>query len=251
MKKLVVANWKMNPKSLTEAVRECGAIARSARALKKVETVIAPPTPFLGFLLKTKGVTFGAQDISTERGIGAATGEVSGAILKQFGVRYVIVGHSERRTRGEAGPVIAAKVTAALREGLTPILCVGEQERDEDGAYFQELRTQIHESLDGVPKAQLKNVIVAYEPVWAVGVEAERADTPEETLETVLYIRKIISEISHGRVQNTPVLYGGSVLPANASAFLKHGGVAGLLVGRASLKPRLFAKILKSAQHIA
>lgn len=255
MKKfLIVANWKMNPKTVAEAVREADKIEKTARTLKKVETIIAPPLPFLGFLLQKqkKGVTVGAQDLSSDRGIGAATGEVSGAILKRFGVKYVLVGHSERRARGEDSETVAEKTAVALKEGVTPIVCVGEQERDDDGMYLQTLRKEIHESLARVPKTRAKDIVIAYEPIWAVGAQAKAADTPEDTLETVLFIKKCLAEVfDRTKAEHIPILYGGSVTPKNASAFLKGGGISGLLVGRASLTPSTFIKILTHAEDAA
>lgn len=251
MKKfLIVANWKMNPKTVAEAVREADKIEKSARKLKRVKTVIAPPLPFLGFLLGKKGIEVGAQDISPDRGIGAATGEVSGAILKRFGVRYVIVGHSERRARGEDNETVSEKTATALKEGVTPIVCVGEQKRDEEGKYLRELRDEIRKSLARVPKTRAKNIVIAYEPIWAVGAEAKAADNPEETLETVLFIKKCLSEVfDRTKADSIPILYGGSVTPKNAATFLERGGVKGLLVGRASLTPQTFIKILHHAEN--
>lgn len=252
VKKLFVANWKMHP----ETPREAKALAAKTKVLagryRKHAVVVCPPAVFLGLLADTssKSLHWGAQDVSLRRGAGAYTGEVSAAQVCYAGASYALIGHSERRAMGETDEMVNQKVKNALAARLKPIICVGETERDEGGQYLAPLERQIRGALAGLKKTDLKNVIIAYEPVWAVGQAAQKADTPEDFFHHAIFIRKTISDLFGKKVaMATPVLYGGSVNGKNAAGFLMEGQADGLLIGRASLKPEEFKKIIHAASH--
>ncbi len=244
----VVANWKMNPTTPREAKALAGAIKKTASSLKKVKTVLCPPSTFLSLLVPprpSKKVFFGGQDGLVEAS-GAHTGEISLAIIKNLGAEYCILGHSERRAKGETDKLIREKVQTALRLGLKPILCVGEDKRDAHGEYLNFLRRQIGNCLGDLKKGYYDDIIIAYEPVWAVGGGAQAADTPEGFLHNALFIRKVFASLAGNEVALAlPVLYGGSVNPKNAEAFLVEGRADGLLVGRESLVADHFKQILQ------
>ncbi len=229
MKKIIVANWKMNPLTEREAVR-------IARAEDKNNVVIVPPFPFLGAVRGVlKNASLGAQDAFFEEK-GAYTGEVSSAMLKKFGVRYAIVGHSERRRLGESDEMIAKKAKAGVDAGLKVILCVGEpmdirrRGRNAAGAFIRKQLSRVKRS---------KSLIVAYEPIWAIGT-GKNAD-PEEAA----YVADVIRKMLH-----VPVLYGGSTNSRNAKSFLEKKEITGLLVGGASIDPKEFKKMAVIARDI-
>lgn len=252
-KTLIVANWKMAPLSSKEASKIFTALRSVGVTLTKVETVVCPPVIYLEGLQKNaKGhrVVLGVQDCATEVER-RHTGEISPLMIKNMGARFVILGHSEVRARGESDETVAKKVALALKSGLRVILCVGEDERDEDGQYLRSLKEQIHGSLVGVPKSALGGLVIAYEPLWAIGEDAKTSDTPEALFETVIYIRKVISDLYKKDIaMKMPILYGGSVGDTNAEGFLRDGGVAGVLVGRASRDPQVFSAILRIAEEV-
>lgn len=247
---LVVANWKMNPETLEDAKKIFGATRVFVKSIKNTDIVICPPFPYINPLLKLdkpKNLFFGSQNISSESK-GSFTGEVSASMIKSLGANFVIVGHSERRLMGETGEIVKNKLDQVFNSNLTPILCIGEKERDRDGNYLQEIKNQIKEALFGLQKKYLVGLIIAYEPIWTIGKSYKDAMNPTDIHETVLLIRKIISEIFGRDIANSvKILYGGSVEPENAPEILKVGNVSGFLVGHASLIPEQFSKILKSA----
>ncbi|MBI2046015.1 MAG: triose-phosphate isomerase [Parcubacteria group bacterium] len=249
-KKTIIANWKMNPGTLAEAKKIFGSVKKTAQKLSHVETVVCPPFVYLHELWKGtsgKKCALGAQDIFWERA-GGFTGEVSSSMLSDALVQYVIVGHSERRALGETDDIVNKKIHRAVKDGFKTIVCVGEKERDAHARYFLFLEHEIKQSLAKVTRAVLKNIIIAYEPLWAIGKEAKRPATPHEFFEMLIFIRKILTDM-FGKKEAfaVPVLYGGSVDHRNAKEFLAVDGSAGLLVGRASLEPKLFQEILFSA----
>lgn len=233
MKKMIVANWKMNPRT------ERGAIAL-ARASDFPGVVVAPPFPFLESVKKVlRKASLGAQDVFFENPFpgGAYTGEVSAAMLKKLGVSYVIVGHSERRNLGETEAVVAKKVKAVLAEKMRVILCIGEHKQVRArgmGAVLSFIDGQLKRGLAGV--ASRRNVVVAYEPIWAIG--SGKNDRPEDTEMIARAIRE---------KWGVQVLYGGSVNSKNIFAFLKIGSIDGVLVGGASLKQAEFRKLVKKS----
>lgn len=249
-KKLVIGNWKMNPQSAAEAKKIFSAIAAKVEQFNKVTTVIAPPALYAGILPKKIGMTPCAQNLFWEEE-GAYTGELSGGMLAKAGFKYVIVGHSERRAMGETSEMANKKVKAALKAGLKPILCVGESTRDDSVGYHNFIKEEITKSLAGVKKTHLASVIIAYEPIWAIGKNATREATPAESHEMSIFIKKVLSDMFGAEAAKTVmIVYGGSVNSKNAESFLADGNVDGILVGRESLNPQKFIQILYSAQHL-
>lgn len=215
----------------------------------KVTAIVCPPAPMLSLVAKKfpkrSTLFLGAQDTFYEND-GAVTGGVSPKLLKDLKVSYVIVGHSERRALGETDKQVNKKLHACLHNKLSVIVCVGEHSRDAQGNYLQELKHQILETFAGVTEVQFKNILIAYEPIWAIGSTASRSATPDEAVEMSLYIKKILHEHMGIKQHNKiSVLYGGSVNGSNVRDFVEHDHIAGLLVGRAGVDakelPKLFA----------
>lgn len=247
---LVVANWKMSPETLEEIKKVFNGTRSVAKGLKNTDVVICPPFPFLHPLAKLncpKNVFLGVQNIFGELK-GAFTGEVSVGMVKNLGVKFCIIGHSERRAMGETNEVVRKKIQVAFDSGLIPILCIGEKERDKEGNHLGFIRNQIKECLTGLQKKHLVGIIIAYEPIWAIGKSYKEAMDPTDIHETVLFIKKIISEL-FGRdiADGCRILYGGSVEAENAGETIRIGNVDGFLVGHASLFPEQFSLILKAA----
>lgn len=248
--KVIVANWKMNPHSKKEAEIIFKNISNSIKNLKNVEVIVCPPFPYLYIKekIKNKKLKLGSQDVFSLQE-GPYTGEVSVKMLKNFGVEYVIIGHSERRMIGDTNDIVNKKILITLKSKINPIFCVGENVRDANGFYLSFIKEQIEEGLKGVIKSQIKNIIIAYEPVWAIGADAKREATPSEFLEIKIFIKKIISDIYDIKTASgLRIIYGGSVHPMNASIFIKEGGALGLLVGRDSLSPNKFSEIINLAK---
>jgi triosephosphate isomerase len=169
-------------------------------------------------------------------------------MLKAQGVSFAIVGHSERRAQGETDELVRAQLAAALAAGLTAILCVGETEREPDGSHWAQVANQIHRALHGITPVAGR-LIVAYEPVWAIGKSAAEAMRGEELEETAIFVRKIVSEaLGREAMARVPILYGGSVEPENAGALIREGGINGFLVGHASADIDSFIEILKACK---
>ncbi|HEY5588593.1 MAG TPA: triose-phosphate isomerase [Candidatus Paceibacterota bacterium] len=248
MNRIVVANWKMNPSSQKEAevlFKESYSLAKN---IKNTQIILCPPFPFLFISkkFKNKKVMLGSQNVSTEQE-GSYTGEVSPIMLKNMGVSHVIVGHSERRRLGETNKIVNEKILNILKYKLSPILCVGESSRDADGKFLSFVEEQIKSSLAGVSSAQVKNIIIAYEPIWAIGKNATREATKEEFMEMKIFIKKIISDIYNSKIAHSiNILYGGSVNPLNTKSFIQDGNADGLLVGRDSINPKKFGAILSA-----
>lgn len=242
---LIAANWKAYVGDLGKA-RTLVRIAKRLSRKTKNDIVLIPPAPLLGmFAGKNKSaVSFGAQDISSLTG-GAETGEVTAAAIKASGATYVIVGHSERRRAGDTPTVVAEKLTRALANGLIPVLCVGESERDGEGRYLSFVREQLTSALRPQDAKERKKVIVAYEPIWAIGKTATDAILVNDLAEMVLYIRKVLAELLPGKTSaRTFVLYGGSVEPGNIRDLAATSDVDGFLIGHASVDPRMFAALV-------
>lgn len=246
-KKLVIANWKMNPSTLKEATTLFSEIKKTSRKYS-INVVICTPYSFTGiFSDKVSGnVSLGAQNVFFEKQ-GAFTGEVSAKMLSSLRVSYVIVGHSERRKLGETNEQVSKKALQVLSEKMLPVICIGEKERDGDGAFFHMIKEQILESLEGVSKKNISKVIIAYEPLWAISTEGKGAMEPHQIHETVIFIKKVLSD-KYGKQDATKVkiLYGGSVDGENAREAVTLGGCDGVLVGKASLKIKTFEPILKA-----
>jgi triosephosphate isomerase (TIM) len=252
-KNIIIGNWKMNPVSLKEAEKLFSGVLKDVSDIKKTEIVICPPfiylSPLKAISYKLK-IGLGAQNAFWDN-VGAYTGEVSAEMLYNMGVRYVILGHSERRILGENNVDINKKIKFSLGAGLRPVLCVGETFRDENHSYFNLVKTQIEECLIGISKNSISKIIIAYEPVWAISTTADRKDaTPVDSREMVIFIRKIISDKFGPDASDTRIIYGGSVNEKDAPEFLKNGGVNGLLVGRASLNAKKFSEIIKICEAL-
>ncbi len=243
-KKLIVGNWKMNPVEVEDAKDIVSAVKRSAAKLKKAQVVVCPPFVYTSLFTKSKGTNFflGAQNANSETS-GSYTGEVSFSMLYQLGVRFVIVGHSERRKMGETDEVVNNKVKSVVNGGMTAIVCIGESNRDHNGDYLELIRKQIHIALTDVPKKLLPQVVIAYEPVWAIG--ATSAMSPRDLHEMYIYIKKVLNDMFSIASDDVRILYGGSVDSVNAEELMKEGNVSGFLIGRQSLAPKDFIEIMK------
>lgn len=242
MKNLIAGNWKMNPASQKEAKNIFDAIRDGVKGLR-AEVVICPPSVYLYASVFGEGVVaMGAQNVYFEEK-GAFTGEISVGMLKDLGVEYVIIGHSERRKYfGETDETVNKKIKKALEAGLKVIFCIGEtQEQHDKGEKFKVLENQIKLGLQDTTHYQLQatNLSIAYEPIWAIGTGNNCS--VEETKESVNFIRKLTPE-------NTRILYGGSVKSENSGAYIKDARANGLLVGGASLNAEEFVKIVRSAE---
>lgn len=244
MSKIIVANWKMNPSTLEEAKN---IISKTFEVKSKnVSVVVAPPSIFLIPLMqffKRKNILWGAQNTNSLKE-GAHTGEVSVSMIRKSGVSYVIAGHSERRATGESDIDVAEKVTAILKEKMIPILCIGEKDHDGAGDYLEILKNQLMNSLSGVPTTSLKSVVIAYEPIWAIGKEEKDAMNSRMLHETSIFIRKVLNDNFGKSAKGVKIIYGGAVSEENAYNLVHDGEVDGLLVGHHSLKPTDFKKIV-------
>lgn len=247
-KNIVIANWKMNPSSIKEAKDIFNFTKKTASTLKNTEVLIFPPSIYIESLIKLKkpkNLHVGCQDFHYEDK-GAFTGQISLAMLKDIGVRYVLVGHSEVR-RLDNNEVVSKKLGKAFDSGFYPVLCIGESMRDSEGSHLTFLKNQIKESIGNLQKKYLIGLAIAYEPVWAIGKSYKEAMDPTDIHETVLFIKKSVGEIFGRDVADSiRVLYGAAVEAPNARAIIDYGNVGGFIVGHASLKKDEFPEILKS-----
>ncbi|MGD8777989.1 MAG: triose-phosphate isomerase [Ignavibacteria bacterium] len=249
-KKVIAGNWKMN-NNLSQAVELiCGIKKELSEFEPQAGVIICPPYISLetaSELIKDTPIRLGAQNMYFEES-GAYTGEVSAEMLKSVGCEYVILGHSERRTIfKESDETINLKIKKALASELKPIFCIGEtlQER-EDNITKQVVERQVREGLKEISESDLQNIIIAYEPVWAIGTG--KTATPEQAQEVHEFIRNLIKELySDEAAQNLVIQYGGSVKPANAKELLSQSDIDGALVGGACLKADSFLDIIKSS----
>ena len=248
-KPLIAGNWKMNLNHLEAiALVQKIAFALPAKYFEKVDVTVIPPfTDIRSVQTVVDGdkllLTYGAQDLS-EHDSGAYTGEISGAFLAKLGCTFVVVGHSERRTmHGETDEVVLAKTKAALRHGLTPIVCVGEQlDVREAGDHVEYCTQQTSASLAGLSGDELSKVVIAYEPVWAIGTG--RVATPDDAQEVCRAIRGNIASVAGDEVaSHLRILYGGSVSSKNVAEIVGKPDIDGALVGGASLKADEFATL--------
>lgn len=246
---LVVGNWKMNPISITDAKKLASSLKIPAKKADHAEVVIAPPFLYLSEVSKLSAksqLAVAAQNVFYEIS-GAYTGEVSADMLTSVGVEYIIIGHSERRAMGETDDLIAKKLQATLKAKLQPILCVGEIKRDSHGNFFDGIAKQLRVALKDVPKSRAVHIVVAYEPIWAIGTG--KTATAEDVEEMRIYIHKVLAEIfGRNAAIKVRIIYGGSVKPDNARKLYIEGGVNGFLVGGASLKTDSFTSIINSTK---
>ena len=247
----MAGNWKMNLNHLEAiAVAQKLVYSLSDKDYDEVDVAILPPfTDIRSIQTLVDGdrlrLQYGAQDLSPE-GSGAFTGDISGGMLAKLGCTYVVIGHSERRAiHKESDELINKKIKAALANELTPIFCVGEElSIREAGTHVDHVVTQVKAGLTGFHKPELKKIVIAYEPIWAIGTG--KTATPEDAQEVCSAIRKTMSEIGSDEIaEKCRILYGGSVKSSNVVEIMKQPDVDGALVGGASLDPEEFARICK------
>lgn len=249
--KVVAGNWKMN-NDINSSVTLINEIKKELTSKNlNVQVIICPPFISLetaNVLIKDTTIKLGAQNMYYEPS-GAFTGEISPVMLKSVGCEYVILGHSERRTIFlESNQLINKKIQAAVKHSLKPIFCIGETlEEREKGITFNVVETQIREGLDGLSEVDLASLIIAYEPVWAIGTGKNA--TPEQAEEVHKFIRELIAKIYSKEFADKLIIqYGGSVKPENSKDLMLQPDIDGALVGGACLKADSFIKIIESAQ---
>jgi len=251
-KKIIAANWKMN-NTVAETESFLESFRLEVEDVTGVEIIIAPPFTALPKLSELLGgsqkIRLGAQNFYFEKS-GAYTGEISATMLRELFVKYVIVGHSERRAIfGETDAFINKKVLAAHASELKPILCVGETLKErEAGKEKHVLETQLRGGLAGVTPEQLLDTVIAYEPVWAIGTG--KTATSAQAQDAHAHTRAVIAELSdQATADKVRIQYGGSVKPSNARELLHQPDIDGALVGGASLEARSFAEIIKAGEE--
>lgn len=256
---VIIANWKMNPASPKGAGRLFDVVKKEFRAIKNTEIVICPPYVWLSNIetLKYRNICLGAQDCFWENE-GAFTGEVSPLMLKNAGCQYVIIGHSERRKYfQESDGIINKKLKIVLKNRLKPILCVGEEARDsltEDGKVINEMSLvvgeQIKNGLSGIPSARVNEIVIAYEPIWAIGTGIPCSS--DDAMKAALFIKKTLANLYNRSVaEKVRIVYGGSITSQNAADYIKEAGTDGLLVGGASLNASEFIKIVRNVKEVS
>jgi triosephosphate isomerase len=250
-KKILAANWKMNL-THSEAESYLQSFVTEIRDFSDVDVVIIPPFTAIPAALaaseRMQTIRIGAQNMHWEKS-GAFTGEISATMLRALYVRYVILGHSERRNLfGETDEIINRKVKAALDAGLRPIFCLGESLHERDSNQVETvLERQIRKGLEGVSPHDLTEVVLAYEPCWAIGTG--RTATPAEAEEAHAFIRSVLALLSdRATADRIRIQYGGSVKPDNVELLMRQKNIDGALVGGASLDPRSFAQIIRSTE---
>ena len=246
--KLVVGNWKMNGSRAANATLLTGILDGLADA--KAAAAVCVPAPYLyqcQDLLQGSALAWGAQDVSCQPS-GAYTGEVCAAMLQDFGCRYVIVGHSERRAyHGESNELVAKKTKALLEAGMTPIVCVGETlEQREAGQTMEIVNAQMEAVLEHIGADAVADIVVAYEPVWAIGTG--KTATPEMAQEVHAALREKLRACNAEAAENPLLLYGGSMKPDNAADLMAQPDIDGGLIGGAALKAADFLAIIHAAK---
>lgn len=246
---IIAGNWKMF-KTAAEAVAFVEAVKGKAE-VSGVESVICAPftaLPALVEAVKGTAIQVGAQNFHWEEN-GAYTGEISGAMLQDLGVKYVIIGHSERRAYfAETDDTVNKKTKAAFQYDLTPIVCVGEKlEEREAGRTKEVCKVQTDAALEGLTAEQAKQVVIAYEPIWAIGTG--KSSTAEDANEVIRYIREqVAAKFDEGTAQAIRIQYGGSVKPANVKEYMGQSDIDGALVGGASLEPDSYIQLVEGAR---
>jgi len=251
-KKIVAANWKMNM-TQAEAARFIESMLLDLDEITDVEVVIVPPFTAIAKVMEALGraqnIKMGAQNMYWEKN-GPFTGEISGPLLRDLFVHYVVLGHSERRTLfGETDEIVNRKVRAAHEATLRPIVCIGETlEQRDKGNVEKILAIQMRGSLAGLSPKELQETVIAYEPVWAIGTG--RNATPDQAQEAHAFVRHILGEVADdATAERVRIQYGGSVKPENARELMSQPDIDGALVGGASLDPRSFVQIVKAARE--
>lgn len=236
----------MHPSTEAEAKRLFADIKKGALKMKGADIVVCPSFVHLREakqVLNKSRVALGAQDIFWEES-GAYTGEISPSMLRDLGVKFAIIGHSERRALCETDEMVNRKIKTALKHKIVPVICVGERERDTHGYYLAAVKRQVEHAFVGIAGTMIKNTVIAYEPVWAVGNKNFETPTPHDAVEMTIFIRKTLAD-KYGakKVSDIRIIYGGSANPKNAGDFLREKEITGLLVGRESLKVKDFLAI--------
>ncbi|MEK7542216.1 MAG: triose-phosphate isomerase [Patescibacteria group bacterium] len=247
-KTIIVANWKMNPGTSDEAQQLFETVGKGVNETHSVEVVICPPFVFIPEIVRAaSSVAFGVggQDCFWEAQ-GAYTGEISAAMLKNLGCSYVILGHSERKNYlGETYGMINKKVKAVLQSGLIPVVCIGEKERQGQNGNKEELERQMREVLKEIPRELAKNLVLCYEPEWAISSnKGAAAAAPEDCAKALASMREVAKEMFGDFT--VPILYGGSTNSANIKGFIE-SGAQGVLVGSSSLNAEEFARLVRNA----
>lgn len=250
-KPLIIANWKLSITTPEEAKKLSGALRKKSRAFVGVDVTLAPSFVHLPIVLgATKGSSLrvAAQTASSSQQE-KQTGEVSAPMLRALGIWGAIVGHSERRAHGETNDTVGQIAREVREAGLVVVLCVGETLRDGSGEHFTVVQEQLTSALKHISKTIIPKLVVAYEPVWAIGKSAGAAMQPEDVREMVIFIRKTLADIvGRDGALRVPILYGGSVEGSNARALMTDGGVSGFLVGHASVSADSFLEILTAVK---
>jgi len=252
--KFIAGNWKLNPVKIEQAKELARQVRDRSANFSKVKIAVCPPfisIPTVANVLSESRIAVGGQNLYWEES-GAYTGAISASMLKNAGCSYVIIGHSERRQYfGETDETVCRKLFAALKGGLKPIVCVGESlEQREAGKLKDVIRTQVTEALRGMDEASLGDLVIAYEPIWAIGTGVTA--TPEQAQEMHAYIRNLLNDhFSQALAMTTPLLYGGSVKPDNAVELLSQEDIDGALVGGASLKADTFVPIIEAGENLS
>jgi triosephosphate isomerase (TIM) len=250
-KPIIAGNWKMH-KTASEAKTFTEEVKGLVPDTDKIDSVICAPALFLENLVeqtKDTKVEIGAQTMHFEES-GAFTGEVSPAALADLGVKYVIIGHSERREMfNETDDSVNKKTLAAFKYNLTPIVCVGESlEQRENNETKDLVGSQVKQALTGLTEDQVKQTVIAYEPIWAIGTG--KSSTAEDANEVCAHIRQVVaSEFSQSAADSVRVQYGGSVKPNNIKEYMAQSDIDGALVGGASLEPQSFLQLLEAGSH--
>ncbi|MCQ6281833.1 triose-phosphate isomerase [Bacillus sp. EB600] len=248
-KSIIAGNWKMN-KTLQESINFLLEISNRVPADEKIDAVICSPSLYLDQLVRVSSGTnikIGAQNMHYEKN-GAFTGEISPFALEEIGVSYVILGHSERRQMfSETDESINKKVHAAFEYNLIPIICCGETlEQRECGQTYNIVGNQIKQALNGLSEEQVKQTVIAYEPIWAIGTG--KSSTTKDANEVCAHIRSVVvSQFSENAADSIRIQYGGSVKPENVAEFMAESDIDGALVGGASLNPKNFVQLLEAA----
>lgn len=245
---LIAGNWKLNPVTQSDAIALAAGVVQKTKKIENVHIAIAPPYPYLVPVEKKtnkSAVALCAQDVSTAN-MGAFTGEVSILQLKDIGTEYIILGHSERRAMGETDDSVREKMLLTLKYRLTPIVCIGEKKRDEKGDYLSFVESQLTNLAQDVTAAHIKKVVIAYEPIWAIGTG--KTATVEDVKEMQIFIESVLAKLYDRKTAKAVrLLYGGSVKSYNAAQLQAGGGMNGFLVGGASLKAEDFAELIKES----
>ena len=244
--KLIVANWKMNPRTLREAKKIFNDFKKEKINYTNKTVVFCPPSIFLRdikAMYRGVKIFFGAQDAHFEDE-GQYTSDISIPMIKEAGARFVIIGHSEVRVKGETDEIVAKKVFKALKEDLHVLLCIGEKEHDKQAKYLEIVSEQLKSALRYVSPALVKKLNIVYEPIWAIGKGATAMSTHDIHFMNLFIKKELIQKFGKQIGSKIPILYGGSVDSYNTKSIMEEGMVDGVLVGRASLNSGEFSKII-------